>query len=114
MLKARIRYEPDQYRQYKWRLRVAIIVLPLVFLLINLISGILIEELKEQDAKHVTLTTRVILNEGLFLLAAVWLSYLIWKITHMMSANVLLEARVGYAAGTPHGKPSRMSHTFSF
>ncbi|XP_041468266.1 G protein-coupled receptor 137Ba-like [Lytechinus variegatus] len=93
ILKVRVRFDPDQYRRYKWRLRLAIIILPLVFTLINLVSGILIRELASQEAKHDTLTTRVILNEGLFLLAAVWLSVCIWKITHMTSANVLLEAR---------------------
>ncbi|XP_071511772.1 G protein-coupled receptor 137Ba-like isoform X2 [Diadema antillarum] len=94
ILKARIRYEPDQHhRRYKWRLRLAIVLLPLIFTLINLISGILIKVLSSEEGKHATLTTRVILNEGLFLFAAIWLSVCIWKITHMTSANILLEAR---------------------
>lgn len=93
ILKVRRRYDPHQYQRLKLRFRLAITILPIIFTMVNLVSGILIRQLASQAGKHATLTTRVILNEGLFMFAAIGLSVCIWKITHMTSANVLLEAR---------------------
>ncbi|XP_071834705.1 G protein-coupled receptor 137Ba-like [Apostichopus japonicus] len=90
VLKAKVRFEPDQYRCFKWWLRVVVLALVLFFFIVNISSAIMIS--KEMYAAHIV-QARVVINGLMFTFSSLVLSGCIWKIWRMTSANVLLEAR---------------------
>lgn len=95
VLKAKVRYEPDQYRSYKWRLRLVVVSLVIVFVSVNVSCAIIIS--KKVNVANVVVANvveaRVVINGILFTFCSFVLAVCIWKIWRMTSANVLLEAR---------------------
>lgn len=92
VFKARARYEPSRYKQ---PLRIGVCLSVVIFLATNISSAILVKN--QAQTKHSVpieyLIIRVSINDTLFLIAAILLSFCIYKMSKMSASSVVLEAK---------------------
>ena len=76
--------------------RVAIAAMIILFLATNITCAAFAQNAQNaQNSKNIIIA-RVVISGVLFVTAGISLSVCLWKVYHMTSANVLLEARVSF------------------
>lgn len=92
VFKARARYEPSKYKK---PLQIAVCLSIVIFLATNIGSAIIVKY--QARTKHSVpfeyLIIRVSINDTLFLIAAILLSFCIYKMSRMSASSVVLEAK---------------------
>ncbi|XP_056157387.1 integral membrane protein GPR137C [Lampris incognitus] len=98
IFKAKAKYSPE-LTKYKVPLRLAFLCLSIFFLVVNLTCALLVqgalessEPASEGGVRHAVLA-RILINDSLFVLCAIFLAICIFKIAKMSSANVYLESK---------------------
>ncbi|XP_007892038.1 G protein-coupled receptor 137Ba [Callorhinchus milii] len=90
IFKAKSKYYPE-LQKYRLPLHLGFLLVSLLFLVVNLTCALLVK-ITHAETKTIVLV-RVAINDSLFVLCAISLSFCLWKIAKMSLANIYLESK---------------------
>lgn len=82
-----------EFNKYKVLLYLGSIFVSLLFMFVNLICTLLARDGVPANQLRWIVFTRVLINDGLFILCAIWIACCMCKLAKMSSANVYLESK---------------------